>query len=155
MSEHDLASMLQALPKEGSDWQQDLDVVVVPLSLDQFWDAFWSDDAPYYLPARPRDPEDKLLGYTSWGEPSAGFETAFGKPVIEERIFDQNLKIDSKFASQVHSVQHLSLVERSDTKITIKATNVNDGAPYVEDFQTWLKWEFLTPDPRSNQVAIR
>lgn len=50
-------------------------MVVVPLSLDQFWDAFWSDDAPYYVPARPRDPGDVLLSYTNWSTPSAGFET--------------------------------------------------------------------------------
>lgn len=55
----------------------------------------------------------------------------------------------------MHSKEFLSLVEKSDTKITIKATNVNDGAPYVEKFQTWVKWEILTPDPRSKQVAVR
>ena len=151
-----MSAMLEAIPLESDSWQSSLDVVVVPMSLEQFWDAFWSDDAPYYLPARPRDEEDELLNYTNWGTPSPGFERELNKEVRKERIIDKNLRIrGNRFAKHVHSVQYISLVEKTGTHITIKMTNVNDGAPYVEDFQTWVKWEMITPDYRSNQVAIR
>ena len=61
LSQDDIIAMMESMPLEGNDWVQDFEIIVIPLTLDQFWNAFWANDAPYYIPARPRDPEDKLL----------------------------------------------------------------------------------------------
>ena len=51
-----------------------MDILVVPLSLDEYWDTFWADDAPYYVPSRERDPDDVVLGNSNWQDPTPGFE---------------------------------------------------------------------------------
>ena len=50
---------------------------------------------------------------------------------------------------------YFSLLEHTDHKITIRTTAVSDGAKYVDSCESWLKWEIITPDPRSNQVVLR
>ena len=52
-----------------------MDVIVLPLSIDQFWDAYLSDTAPYLWMALVRDQEDEILRLTNWTSPNAGFET--------------------------------------------------------------------------------
>ena len=38
------------------------------MSLDDFMDAFWADDAPYLVPAILNDPKDEIVNYTDWVE---------------------------------------------------------------------------------------
>ena len=45
----ELVAMMDAVPLLGEEWIQDPEVLVVPLSLEQYWDCFWADDAPYYV----------------------------------------------------------------------------------------------------------
>ena len=77
-----LVDLMRRIPFEGDEWKQDLETLVVPLTLDQYWDAYWASDAPYYIEVIPLDPEDELTEATGWGEPSPGFETELGMPVI-------------------------------------------------------------------------
>ena len=53
-----MVEMMGAVPLRTEDWRQGLDVQILPLSLDQYWDAYWADDAPYYIMSLSRDPED-------------------------------------------------------------------------------------------------
>ena len=76
--------------------------------------------------------------------------------MLQERVLDRDLRIHGNpFGNRVHSTEYLSLIEQSDTRITIKITTVNEGAPYVKNFQPWIKWEFMSPDPRSQRVVLR
>ena len=45
------------------------EILVAPLSLDQYWEAFWSNEAPYYIQAIIRDEEDSITRSTKWGPP--------------------------------------------------------------------------------------
>ena len=78
---------------EGGEWIQYMDLQVLPLSLDQYWDAFLSDEAPYYIQAVMRDPEDIVLEISDWREPSEGFEIVNGRPVIQEKLLTRNLRV--------------------------------------------------------------
>ena len=151
-----MRALIEAVPLEGKDWEIDLDILVVPLSLEEYWETFWADDAPYYVPTKPRDPDDVLLSSTNWSTPSLGYEERSGKPVLQERIYERTLVIrGNPLASQMHSTVYFSLLEKTDYKITIRTTAISDGAPYVTSCESWLKYEIITPDPRSKQVVMR
>ena len=79
------------------------------------------------------DPEDEILEETSWGEPSPGRETELGMPVIQERKIDRILRLrGNPLAKHVHNVVYLSLLEKSETRITIKLTYMSDGQPFAD-----------------------
>ena len=61
---------MEAIPLQGKKWAQDPEILVAPLSLDQFWEAYWADDAPYYLQAIVRDVDDSIVESTAWGPPT-------------------------------------------------------------------------------------
>ena len=63
--------MMQNITMED-EWQESMQILVSPLSLEQYWDCYWSDDAPYYLQAIILDPEDIVLLGTDWRQPSQG-----------------------------------------------------------------------------------
>ena len=84
-----MKALIAAIPFEGDDWSMDLDILVVPLSLEAYWETFWADDAPYFLPTKPRDPDDKVLSRSNWSAPSPGREEISGKPVLQERTYER------------------------------------------------------------------
>ena len=155
----ELVQMMEDLPMQGDGWEQDPEILVTTLSLEQYWDCFWSDNAPYYLQAVERDAEDEVLSSTTWGEPTPGFETEvqYDVPVLQERRLDKLNRIRAAFAPD-HGKEHIrfQLLEKSATKIKIKETHVNgDEVPYGDTFEIWMVWEVLTPDPLSQQVVFR
>lgn len=73
------------------------------MSLERFWDCFWSDDAPYFIPAIIRDPEDTFTSTTAWYDnPSPGFEVMNlgdgNMNVIKERYIEKTIRIRAPFA---------------------------------------------------------
>ena len=54
----ELVKMMEETPLLSKKWGMFTDILVLPLSLDQYWDAFWADDAPYYVGAIERDDRD-------------------------------------------------------------------------------------------------
>ena len=88
---------------------------------------------------------------TGWGEPSPGFETELGLPVIQERFIDRTLRLrGNPLAKHVHNMVYLSLLEKTESKISIKLTYMSDGQPYADHLQPWVKWDIFTPDPLSH-----
>ena len=75
---------MEAVPLHGDGWSKGFDILVLPLKLDQYWEAFWADDAPYYFPAaRGRiEPDDEVLTLTKWNIPREGYEKQLEMPVI-------------------------------------------------------------------------
>ena len=53
----ELVEMIEKVPTYGDNWKQSTDILVLPLTLDQYWDAFYADEAPYYVPAEERWPD--------------------------------------------------------------------------------------------------
>ena len=59
------------------------------------------------------------------------------------------------FTQNLHEEVYLSLVDKTDNKITLKEATVYQGLNYYRGVELWNKWEIMTDDPRSNQVAMR
>ena len=77
-------------------------------------------------------------------------------PVIEERMMEKKIRNRVAFAPDyAKAYMRFSVIERTETRIIMKETHVQRDAPYVKGFDVWVKWEILTPDPRSRQVVIR
>ena len=75
--------MMAAIPLQGEGFAQDPETLVTTMTLDEFWDAYWSDEAPYYTMSLNRDIDDYLIRSTVWGEPSPGFEFPGGQVAID------------------------------------------------------------------------
>ena len=67
-SAEELKEWMSARPLEDFDdsWHQYMDTMVVPLTLQEYWDAFWADSAPYFVGAFDNDPDHKITGVTNW-----------------------------------------------------------------------------------------
>ena len=92
-SEEEMRALVDGMPLEKG-WEQDLETLVIPLSLEEYWETFWADDAPYYLLSKPRDPDDVLLSNTDWStDLTPGYEERSGKPVLLERIYERTLRV--------------------------------------------------------------
>ena len=71
------------------EFEQTVDAFIVNLSIDQFWDAFLADDAPFFVWANFWNKEEyegkiTLANLTDWYEPlEEKFESSFGKTVLE------------------------------------------------------------------------
>ena len=129
---------------------------MLPISLSDYWDAYWGNDAPYYIQARLRDSQDILMEERIWGEPSEGFEVVQNQTVIQERYLYRRLRQYQAFAPKYcNYFVHMSLLVKNETQITIQETQYGDDCPYAENVINYAQWDILTPDPRSNQVIHR
>ena len=77
-----LVDLMRRIPFEGDEWKQDLETLVVPLTLDQYWDAYWANEAPYYTERTIDEEEDILLRSTLWMDPLDGHDWEHGIQVI-------------------------------------------------------------------------
>lgn len=50
---------------------------------------------------------------------------------------------------------HMSILEKSETKITILETQYGDDCPFSKNVIMYQWWDILTPDAESNQVIQR
>ena len=57
----------------------------IPMSLTQYVDCFWADNAPYFIPALITDPNDQVINYTFWTKPDEFDKMMFGDDVIATR----------------------------------------------------------------------
>lgn len=152
---------MEAWPLEEGLWSDEdnnLDIMVLPLSLAQFWDAFLADDAPYYYLAMESELHypTTCLESGDWGAPSDDADEFFGTSVVSERMYDRRRRLKhNAFATMIHENIYLSLVEHSDTHIVLKETTVYPDLRAYRGFEQWIKWDVLTDDPRSNQTVLR
>ena len=123
-SVEDLLALMEAEPLMGEDWYQDPETLVTPLSLEKFWNAYWANDAPFYINAIVRDVDDKIKKSTPWGPPTPGNEEELGQPVIEERMIEKKIRNRVAFAPDyAMAYMRFSLIEKSDTRIIMKETH--------------------------------
>ena len=158
-SVQELVSMMDAIPTpiiEGNDeWVQINDRQVLPLSLTDYWDAFFANDAPYYVHAILRDPSDIFIEERLWSEPQTN-KTWENQTVIQERYIHRRLRVYQALAPKHCSYYiELSLLVKNETHIRIHEKHWGDECPYSDRAYTNVLWDILTPDPRSNQIIHR
>ena len=75
-SPEELKATMAARPLEDFDdsWERHLDITVLPMTLQQYWDAFWADDAPYFVGAYDGNPDHKVVDHTDWRRPDWSLE---------------------------------------------------------------------------------
>ena len=155
----EVLALVDSLAKDDFDdsWEQLIESMVVPLSLEDYWNAFWADQAPYFVPAFMTGEAEEIESVTDWGAPIDATGLVYGHtPVDRQRIIERKVKPSGSILTRVkHQKEILSLVEKNERKISLKVVTFNTGSMYAKSYQQWAKWEFVTPDPRSEQVAVR
>lgn len=138
-------------------WDQDLETMVLPMSLSDFMDAFWADDAPFYIPGMIMGKEKKIVNYTKWGEPNIADKWNFGEDVKSTRAIEKEFEygIWSGVWSTIQSISHVALLEATATKITIMIMETQSGFTYSDKYQDWYKYEIMTTSEDSKQVVVR
>ena len=61
----------------------------LPMKLDQYIDCFWTNEAPYFIPALLTNPQDEIVNYTYWNDPDDFDRQVFGEGVIATRKLEQ------------------------------------------------------------------
>ena len=59
--------------------------MIVPMTLTQYMDCFWADDAPYFIPALLTNPLDEVINYSYWEELDETDRWLFGEEAISTR----------------------------------------------------------------------
>ena len=80
-----MVTLVENIPLTDDDWAVDPAILVSVLSLEQYWECYWEDNAPYYVQTIERDMDDIMGSNTAWGSPSEGNETELGYDVLQER----------------------------------------------------------------------
>ena len=141
--------MVEEIPLQGEDWLQDPEILVTPLSLTQFWDCYFADNAPYYANMLYRDPDDYITQSTAWGDPEM-YETFLDVPVLQERKIMKTIRNREPFTPDFSYIEHrYMLLEKTDTKIRFAEVHITSNAPYVDKFEVWFVWDIISPDPES------
>ena len=123
----------------------------MPLSLVQYWDAFYTDDAPYFPQGIETDPESIVVESSGWREPSPDYLEINGIQVIQERYLERLIRSRSAITpDHCDNYAYASLLEKSDTRITIHVTGYGTNCPTASDVKIYSQWDVLTADPRSN-----
>ena len=124
----ELVEMMGEIPLQGPGFIQDTETLVTTLSLEEFWNAYWADEAPYYVMSLNRDVEDYLLRSTVWGEPSPGYELPGGplangkwtEPVLKERKYNKVNRIYAAFTPDYgDEFITIQLLAKNDTYIKV------------------------------------
>jgi len=93
-----LVAMMEKIPAPMEGWVTHPAISVTPMSLENYWDCFWSNEAPYFLPSIIRDAEDVFELAVAWNDPESGYETQSidgvnDIEVIQERRVEKRVRI--------------------------------------------------------------
>ena len=156
-SAEELKEWMAARPLEDFDssWHQYMDTIVVPLTLKQYWNAFWADDAPYFAGAFDNNPDHSITGITNWEKLALDLEAL---NIHEQADLTRTITRDVKgngYTSHTKERDDFFLLEENAERITIMTMTSFKGSFNSDAYKIWTKWEMMTPDPQSHQVVFR
>ena len=97
-------------------------IMILPMTFNQYWDAFWANDAPYLLPTLLTNQEVEIVSYTEWTKPDAESKSIFGDSIIATRIVEKRINKKDEYASfyiATHVIAHIALLKKTDTQLSI------------------------------------
>lgn len=102
-------------------WDQDLEATVLPMPLDDYMECFWTDEAPYFVPAVLKSRDDKVVNYTYWGDPTLDDIYMFGGDVVSSRTIEKTVhtSLYTKLMGTISTIEHIVILENSPTNVTI------------------------------------
>ena len=111
-----------------------MDLLVIDLSIEQAYECFWADEAPFLLPAFKRKENNYVVNWTLWADPSAEDIEIFGENVLAVRKLEQ--RIPSSHADRLYTapiqISHLALMSQDETSFTIMNRMSYVGSPYAQ-----------------------
>ena len=148
---------MSARPLEDFDdsWHQYMDTMVVPLTLQEYWDAFWADSAPYFVGAFDNDPDHKITGVTNWEKLAMDLEQL---SIHEQADLAKTITRDvdgNGYTTHTKERDDFFLLEKNAERITILVMTSFYGYINSDYYKIWTKWELMTPNPQSHQVVFR
>ena len=124
------------LQTDPSDKQKELLKVVLPLTVDRFFELFFADDAVFSLAEHYKLKNERDINLSKWIEnPEMGIHTRELKMVINVK---ENPLRDHSRCYKVQSYK------KEEGKLTINSMTKNLDIPYGSCFQVEEKWE-ITP----------
>ena len=91
--------------------------------MQEYWDNFYSDDAPYFYDKALAEKGDTVHSWTSWTTPK--FSKWLESDVISERDIEVGMDLGSNpLSSSATATKSFLLLSKTDTKIEI-AVNVS------------------------------
>ena len=145
------------LESVSDGWDRDLPLMVIPLSIEEAYDCFWDDRAPFLVPNMRHREHQYLVNWTLWTEPNEKDKERFGDNVEAVRKFER--RIPSSHTERMYSapieIVNLGLMDQTDTGFTVMVRQSYVGSPYALAHQTWFKYEFITDSVDSKKTAIR
>ena len=83
--------------------------MVLPMSLTEFMECYWADDAPFFLPGKMFGHEDYIVNYTDWFEPRIRDKTIFGDDIKSTRLVEKSIEdgIYTGVWSTINTIQHI------------------------------------------------
>jgi hypothetical protein len=129
----------------------------LPLSISEYWDNFYANDAPYFVSKALTEKGDDVHSWSDWFPPSENhFREWHGKTVEKQRNLEVAVALPSNpFTKNATATKHFLLISQTDTNLEIAVIDSQKGFPYAETFETLQLWEVKATDPRSNQIAVR
>lgn len=148
--------LIESYPLED-DYKQVIKDVVMELSIEDTWEAFFADDAPYYFDVMIKYLGDEVHEVSKWIDvDDEKYSKAYGYDVEFMRMVKSRLKVEGvPFADHSDTVSHVLLASKTPTQLIFKEINNSKGIPYSETFETHTKWEFRAPFKGSKKVALR
>lgn len=154
-TDEQLFALMDKYPlQEG--WTRYMRDVILPLTIDQVWDCFFADDAPYFIDQQISDLGDKLRGTSDWHEVTdPRYMESVGMPVLQKREIKSDCKVPpNPFVDHGNSTKNLMLVKRDDIEMIFGEVNAQNGMIYADSFEIWTKWEIYAPFPGSQKTIL-
>ena len=131
--------------------------VILPLTIQEVFDVFFADDAPYFISRIVNEHGDKITDEGKWVTEFADiYKTSFGRQVSQVREVAAEFFLPPN-PIVTGGIYHKFILqsEKSNTDMVFEEIAVQSGMAYADAFQVHVKWEFRTPDPLSMQTAFR
>lgn len=104
--------------------------MVVPLSLEDYWNAFWANDAPYFVPAFMTHDGARIVKASDWKKPVEETSVFYkNTPVDRQRVIKREVEPKGGILLRHdRQTEYISQIERNERKITLKVVKVQTGS---------------------------
>ena len=130
---------------------------VLPLSLQEYWDNFYSDDGDYFYDKTLLAKGEKVGSVTNWMDPiNDHYKMWFDQKVMQLKEITVEFELPpNPFVRDAWTTKHLMLLSKTETSLDVGVIDDQKGFPYATSFDFYERWEIRTTDPRSKQVCVR
>eukprot|EP00347_Sterkiella_histriomuscorum_P016954 403351216 len=157
ISDQDLIAMLdKQYPIPSKEWIQ-LKTVAMPLTINQFYERFFADQAPFGFDVFSAKMDRKDIQLELWNNSSAS--TLDGKPCLDnkpQRWLRSILAVKGvPFLSQTRHQKHFKIDHNDQQSLVIEMQNKSLDIPYADCFYIEEKWWIISEKPNANKCVLR